>query len=124
MNLKKNKLVATLALSAAFILSGLTLQAASSEEEHTAEWYLDQARPYMMLSCESAWDLVGQDVVLWHAFGVTHVPRLEDFPVMPCEITGFSLKPDNFFEGNPAIDLPPETNAASKLAKGCCETTS
>ena len=62
MNLKKNKLVATLALSAAFILSGLTLQAASSEEEHTAEWYLDQARPYMMLSCESAWDLAEQDV--------------------------------------------------------------
>jgi len=69
-------------------------------------------------------DLVGQDVVLWHAFGVTHVPRMEDFPVMPCEITGFSLKPDNFFEGNPAIDLPPETNAASKLAKGCCEKNS
>jgi primary-amine oxidase len=25
----------------------------------------------------------GEDVVLWHAFGVTHVPRPEDFPVMP-----------------------------------------
>lgn len=62
------------------------------------------------------------DCVLWHAFGVTHVPRPEDFPVMPCEITGFSLKPDSFFEGNPAIDLEPEVNEASKLAKGCCST--
>lgn len=23
----------------------------------------------------------GEDVVLWHAFGVTHIPRVEDFPV-------------------------------------------
>lgn len=62
MNLKNNKLIATLTLSVAFILSGLALQAASTEEEHTAEWYLDQARPYMMLSCEDAWDLAEQDV--------------------------------------------------------------
>ena len=56
------------------------------------------------------------DLVLWHSFGVVHVPRPEDFPVMPCEMTGFSLKPAGFFQGNPAIDLPPEQNAASK----CC----
>ena len=36
------------------------------------------------------------DVVLWHCFGVAHVPRVEDFPVMPCESTGFTLKPDGF----------------------------
>jgi len=63
--------------------------------------------------------------VLWHAFGVCHVPRAEDFPVMPCEVTGFSLKPDNFFEGNPAIDLLPEINKASALTDNspsseCC----
>ena len=64
-----------------------------------------------------------QDVVLWHAFGVTHVPRVEDFPVMNCEMTGFSLKPDGFCAGNPAIDLPPETNAKSKLdTPSCCAT--
>lgn len=63
-----------------------------------------------------------EDVVLWHSFGVTHVPRPEDFPVMPCEITGFTLKPDGFFEGNPSIDLAPDVNVASKLAAGCCST--
>lgn len=64
-----------------------------------------------------------EDIVLWHAFGVCHLPRVEDFPVMPCEITGFSLKPENFFDGNPAIDLPAETNQASKLSKACCGTS-
>ena len=58
--------------------------------------------------------IVGQDVVLWHAFGVTHMPRPEDFPVMPCEVTGFTLKPDGFFSGNPAIDLPPVVDEASR----------
>jgi primary-amine oxidase len=62
----------------------------------------------------------GEDVVLWHAFGVTHVPRPEDFPVMPVEVTGFTLKPDGFFEGNPAIDLGPAVNEASELAGSCC----
>ena len=67
----------------------------------------------------------GEDVILWHAFGVTHVPRVEDFPVMNCEMTGFSLKPDGFNMGNPAIDLPPETNEKSKLntTGGCCPST-
>ena len=62
--------------------------------------------------------LVDEDVVLWHSFGVTHVPRLEDFPVMPCESCGFMLKPDGFFTGNPGIDLPPDVSKGSK--EECC----
>lgn len=38
---------------------------------------------------------------------------------MPCESTGFTLKPDNFFNGNPTIDLPPENDECSKLASTC-----
>ena len=66
-------------------------------------------------------DLVGQDLVLWHAFGVTHCPRIEDFPVMPVEATGFSLQPDNFFTGNPAVDCPPQVNRASQEAVESCK---
>jgi primary-amine oxidase len=51
--------------------------------------------------------LVGTDVVVWHSFGVTHVPRPEDWPVMPVESTGFHLVPVGFFQRNPALDLPP-----------------
>ncbi|HET6192944.1 MAG TPA: hypothetical protein VFE59_38760 [Trebonia sp.] len=31
--------------------------------------------------------------------------RPEDFPVMPVEYAGFTLKPFGFFDTNPAIDL-------------------
>ncbi len=51
--------------------------------------------------------VVDTDVVVWCTFGVTHVPRPEDWPVMPVERTGFSLVPVGFFERNPALDLPP-----------------
>ncbi len=52
-------------------------------------------------------DLVDRDVVLWYTFGVTHVPRPEDWPVMPVEYTGFLLSPVGFFDRNPALDVPP-----------------
>ena len=51
--------------------------------------------------------LVGTDIVVWHTFGVTHVPRPEDWPVMPVEYCGFLLAPVGFFDRNPALDLPP-----------------
>ena len=46
------------------------------------------------------------DVVLWHTVALTHVPRPEDWPVMPVEYCGFSLLPVGFFERNPALDVP------------------
>jgi primary-amine oxidase len=51
--------------------------------------------------------VVDTDIVLWHSFGVTHLPRPEDWPVMPVEYTGFSLVPVGFFDRNPALDVPP-----------------
>jgi primary-amine oxidase len=51
--------------------------------------------------------LVGTEVVVWHTFGLTHVPRPEDWPVMPVETTGFQLVPSGFFDRNPALDVPP-----------------
>jgi len=49
-----------------------------------------------------------EDVVVWHTFGVSHVARPEDWPVMPVEKAGFRLKPWGFFDRNPALDIPPE----------------
>ena len=50
--------------------------------------------------------IVDEDLVVWHTVGVTHVPRPEDWPVMPVEYCGFMLQPVGFFERNPALDLP------------------
>jgi primary-amine oxidase len=51
--------------------------------------------------------IAGTDIVLWHTFGVTHLPRPEDWPVMPVEYCGFHLVPVGFFDRNPALDVPP-----------------
>jgi primary-amine oxidase len=48
-----------------------------------------------------------RDVVVWYTFGHHHVPRPEDWPVMPVAMIGFALKPVGFFERNPALDVPP-----------------
>jgi primary-amine oxidase len=52
-------------------------------------------------------EIVSTDLVLWYVFGHNHVPRPEDWPVMPVATIGFMLKPDGFFERNPALDVPP-----------------
>jgi primary-amine oxidase len=52
-------------------------------------------------------DVDGTDIVLWHTFGPTHVPRPEDWPVMPVARCGFTLKPTGFFDRNPALGVPP-----------------
>jgi primary-amine oxidase len=51
--------------------------------------------------------IADRDVVVWYTFGHHHVPRPEDWPVMPVASIGFSLKPVGFFERNPALDVPP-----------------
>jgi len=71
---------------------------------------------------------------VWVNFGINHTPRIgvsplnstfpnqcamltihtEDFPVMPCEIIKVSFKPVNFFDKNPALDVPPSEQAFNK----------
>lgn len=71
--------------------------------------------------------------VVWCTFGFTHVPRPEDWPVMPVEVFRVGLKPVNFFDKNPALDMPPSrqaVNASVEVEKsrrelqlkagGCC----
>lgn len=50
--------------------------------------------------------LIGEDLVLWHTFGLTHFPRNEDWPVMPMDYAKFTLKPYNFFDRNPVLNVP------------------
>ncbi len=54
------------------------------------------------------------DLVVWYTMGHHHLPRPEDWPVMPVSRIGFMLKPLGFFDRNPALDVPPE------MAHGAC----
>ena len=47
------------------------------------------------------------DVVLWYVFGIHHITRPEDWPVMPTDAVSFWLKPFGFSSRNPALDVPP-----------------
>jgi Cu2+-containing amine oxidase len=46
-----------------------------------------------------------QDIVVWVNLGLHHLTRAEDLPVMPTVWHSFKLRPHNFFNRNPAIDL-------------------
>jgi len=46
------------------------------------------------------------DVVLWLTIGMHHLVRAEDWPVMPVLWHSFELRPFDFFNRNPALDLP------------------
>ncbi|EFY97714.1 copper amine oxidase family protein [Metarhizium robertsii] len=63
-----------------------------------------------------------EDIVVWSVFGLTHNPRVEDWPVMPVEMLQVHITPSDFFTGNPAIDVPSSLDSGSKLANGeCCK---
>ncbi|KAH8895903.1 hypothetical protein GQ53DRAFT_743858 [Thozetella sp. PMI_491] len=76
--------------------------------------------------------LRGGDPVLWLQFGINHVPRIEDFPVMPVETLRVMLRPVNFFDRNPALDCAPSVQAVNcsvglneamdglKVGEACC----
>lgn len=62
-----------------------------------------------------------RDVVFWYTFGHTHIPRAEDYPVMPASYIGFLLKPNGFFDMNPANDLPPSHTAENEHSGKACK---
>lgn len=65
----------------------------------------------------------GEDIVLWHSFGLTHFPRIEDWPIMPVDTVGFKLRPEGFFDRSPVLDVPtPASGGHCGDSDGdCCE---
>lgn len=66
--------------------------------------------------------VLNEDIVLWHQFGPTHIPRTEDWPIMPVDYSGFMFKPYGFFDKNPAMDLPQTVKGCSCCGSGRCGT--
>jgi primary-amine oxidase len=46
------------------------------------------------------------DIVAWYTMGFHHVPREEDWPVMPVMWHEFVIRPFDFFPQNPVLELP------------------
>ena len=44
--------------------------------------------------------------MLWFNIGFHHITRVEDWPIMPVLWHGFTLRPFNFFDENPAYNIP------------------
>jgi len=48
-------------------------------------------------------DIYNQDVVLWYSLGLTHIPRPEDYPIMPAAHVAVNFTPCGFFTKSPAL---------------------
>jgi primary-amine oxidase len=83
------------------------------EERHAAGHYVLASKGDDGLAVWAARDraIRNQDLVMWVNLGMHHLTRAEDLPVMPTIWHSFKLRPHNFFDRNPAIDL--RTAAAS-----------
>ena len=100
-----------------FIQHQLWVTPFSPDERYPAGEFVNQSTGQDGILTWTAKDrpIENTDIVLWHSFGLHHLPRPEDHPVQPCVVCGFTLLPVGFFDQNPVIDLPPQTNTAS-----CC----
>ncbi|KZT38380.1 peroxisomal copper amine oxidase [Sistotremastrum suecicum HHB10207 ss-3] len=60
--------------------------------------------------------IADEDIVLFLTIGVNHIPRPEDWPVMPVEHMRFNLRPIGFFQENPSLDVPSALDVHSSAA--------
>ncbi|WP_089935447.1 primary-amine oxidase [Candidatus Entotheonella palauensis] len=102
----------SVAQRAGFTRHNLWVTAYDPAEQHAAGDYPNQHPGGAGLPAYVTQDrpLENRDIVMWYSFGVTHIPRPEDWPVMPVEYTGFLLQPVGFFNRNPALDVPPSAH--------------
>lgn len=77
-------------------------------ERYAAGDYPTLSEPGMGLPEWTAADrsIAATDIVLWYTIGMHHMVRAEDWPVMPVLWHWFEIRPFDFFDGNPAMDLP------------------
>ncbi|MXX80960.1 MAG: primary-amine oxidase [Chloroflexi bacterium] len=97
-----------IAQRAAFARKQLWVTAYDSAQRYPAGDYPAQSKPGLGIPewIDSNRSLEQADVVLWYTVGMNHLVRPEDWPVMPVQRAGFSLKPWGFFDRNPGLDVP------------------
>ncbi|PKW15540.1 primary-amine oxidase [Saccharopolyspora spinosa] len=105
----------SIAKRATFATKHLWVTQYSADERYPAGEWVNQSHGGAGLPAFTARDrsIDGEDIVLWHTFGLTHFPRAEDWPVMSADLCGFTLKPAGFFDRNPTLDVPPGNGTGS-----------
>lgn len=98
---------------AGFVNAHLWVTPFRDEEQYAAGDYVNLGPAGAGLPKWTAADrsIENRDVVLWYTMGITHLPRPEDWPVVPVHRAGFKLLPTGFFSRNPAMDVPKATPA-------------
>ena len=98
---------------ASFSGSALWVTRYKPDENFAAGIYPNQNRtveglPRFVGDHESVAD---KDLVLWYTVGFHHQTRSEDWPIMPEMWHSFKIRPFNFFDRNPGLDVPPAAGA-------------
>lgn len=103
---------------AAFSAAPLWITAYAPDELYAAGAYPNQSRggdglPAYVADGASVQEA---DVVAWYTMGFHHVTRAEDWPILPTKWHSFKLRPYNFFDRNPALDVPRAFAAGAQRA--------
>ena len=96
------------------------IDAAFQSAERAFEGWRDTTpseRQQALLKIADDESLENTDLVLWYVFGIHHITRVEDWPVMPADTIAFWLKPFGFFDQNPSIDVPPSVKADGEVCR-------
>eukprot|EP00871_Galdieria_phlegrea_P002151 jgi/Galph1/2937/GphlegSOOS_G1606.1 len=101
-----------------FLKHNLWVTPYQEEEMHAAGKFPNQSEQDHGLGMWTSKDrsVLDKDIVVWYTFGITHIPQTEDWPVMPVAEAGFMLRPCNFFDWNPAMDVPEKVCVSSSLS--------
>jgi primary-amine oxidase len=103
---------------AAFSAAPLWITAYDPKELYAAGLYPNQSRGGDGLPAYAARHrpIDNADIVLWVTLGFHHLPRPEDWPVLPTMLHSVALVPYGFFDHNPSVQAPQES-APDKAGK-------
>lgn len=92
---------------AAFSAAPLWITAYDRNELYAAGPYPNQSKGGGGLPAYAAQrrPVENADIVLWATLGVHHLPRPEDWPVMPTQWHSLSFVPNGFFARNPSVGI-------------------
>jgi primary-amine oxidase len=103
---------------AAFSAAPLWVTAYDPKELYAAGMYPNQSKGGDGLPAYAARrrPIENADIVLWATMGFHHLPRPEDWPVLPTVWHSLSLMPYGFFDRNPSLE-PPRKAAPAATGK-------